>query len=137
LHPKVRVYLQHFAIRKSQDGEQKNCPASQVHPRIDDPLTIAGSILAVQVETTIPTSRIELQRQVTKLDQNTLQINRRYPDPSDYISEFSGHADSITDRAGPDDYEWAVAELDRILTKHGHPPELNEFPPDESGILAY
>jgi hypothetical protein len=76
-------------------------------------------------------SRTELQRQLAKLEQGTPELTRRYPDPGDFISEFAGHADSITDNAGPNDYEWALAEIDRILMKHGHPSQTNELPPDE------
>jgi len=76
-------------------------------------------------------SRIELQRQLVKLEADVPEMARLYPESADFISEFAGHADVITDAAGPADYDWALGGIDRILTGAGHPPEANELPPDE------
>jgi len=76
-------------------------------------------------------SRVELQRQLAKLERDVPEMQRIYPDAGDFISEFAGQADTITDAAGPADYDWALAEIDRILTTFGYPACADELPPDE------
>lgn len=76
-------------------------------------------------------SRAELERRLTKLDADIPEIKRRYPVPADFIAEFAGHADHITDDATGPDANWAFDRVDALLEKHGFSAGPDDSPPDE------
>lgn len=64
-------------------------------------------------------SHQELLRRLAKLDADIPEMKRLYPNRGDFISEFNGHADHITDEAGAADVDWAFEQVDLLLEKHG------------------
>lgn len=64
-------------------------------------------------------SRQELQRRLAKLEADMPEMKRLYPDYGEFICEFLGHADYITDDATGANSDWAQEQVDLILDKHG------------------
>lgn len=79
----------------------------------------------------MPLSRDELKRRLDLLEAEMPNLTAKYPERGDFISEFSGYADSITDEASETDDAWVWSEIDRILNKFGYHSVENELPPDE------
>lgn len=74
-------------------------------------------------------SRQELQRRLATLVAVMPEMKRLHPDYGDFICEFLGHADFITDAATDGNVDWAFQQVDDILDKHGFRPESMGGPP--------
>jgi len=77
-------------------------------------------------------SRYELQKMIDAFDAALPALMKEHLDAEHLNPACSELADDITDHAGPEDDEWAFAQIDRILEKYGlwRPDQIN-LPPDE------
>jgi len=64
-------------------------------------------------------SRQEMQRRLTKLEADVPDLMAKYPDPDDFMCEFSVRAYTIIDATRVAEDAWAFSEIDRILHKFG------------------
>jgi hypothetical protein len=65
------------------------------------------------------TSRSDLEKQLALLAAQTPELVRDNPDDADFFPAFAGESDDILDGAGPDDVDWALYEIDKILAANG------------------
>ena len=66
-------------------------------------------------------TRAQLREHLNVLEARLPAMIHAHPDPADFWPQFAGHADVITDAAGPDDFEWVQERLDDMLRHHGAP----------------
>lgn len=64
-------------------------------------------------------ARDQLQVALNRLLLQVGRIKREFPDPVEFWPEFAGRADAIVDAASPQDYDWVVTQLDRMLEGEG------------------
>jgi hypothetical protein len=75
-------------------------------------------------------SRAELERRLKKLEADMPELRRRFPKTGEFLEEFAGHADHITDNASAADVGWAFDQVDYLLAKHGFRTVTDDLPPD-------
>jgi hypothetical protein len=75
-------------------------------------------------------TREVLQQRLDELERLMPQLVRDYPDREDFMQEFCGYADRITEEATAADDTWATEALDGMLSRYGHPPAKDELPAD-------
>jgi len=75
-------------------------------------------------------TREVLQERLDELQRLMPELVRQYPNREDFMQEFCGYADQISEDAGAADDAWAQEALDSLLTRHGFPPTQDELPAD-------
>jgi hypothetical protein len=78
-----------------------------------------------------PLTRSELQIMLHALDRQIEDLKVEHPEDACFWPAFAGQADEITDAAGPSDYDWALAQIDVLLEKHGRVAPLDIGPSDD------
>ncbi|KRE90873.1 hypothetical protein ASG87_01670 [Frateuria sp. Soil773] len=64
-------------------------------------------------------TREELQALLDTLREQVPALVREHTDEGDFWSNFAGASDFILDDAGPDDFEWALEQINAMLAANG------------------